>query len=291
MTSNSTFLAQAAIKKSLELRMKLGVGLKQPICIYDICETMGISVWFTDIPSMEGFYLPEAQPRPTIVISSLRPSGRRAITCGHELGHHSFGHGEQWDELIETRNETRPYDPHEYQADLFAASLHMPKLAVCHAIYERQIDLQRCGPGPIYALSNWFGVGYATLIVHMRSTLDLLSNYRATDLLRFKPRDIRAELRGAPCPENLIVLDQHWSERPIDLQVGDLLLAPPATTYEGNAIGLVEVTPNQTLIKAQRPGIGRISNFQIGLPVFVRVSRKHYVGRAPYRFDEEVDDE
>ena len=270
--------------------MSLRLGLKQPICVYDICEKMGISVWFADIPSMEGLYLPDAQPRPAIVVSSLRPSGRRAITCGHELGHHCFGHGEQWDELIETRNETRGFQPNEYQADLFSASLHMPKLAVCHAISSRQIDLRRCGPETVYALSNWFGVGYATLIIHMRGTLNLLHESRATDLRRYKPHDIRSELRGAPCPENLIVVDRYWLDRPIDLQVGDLIVAPPHTAVEGQEIELIEDSPTRNLIMARCPGIGRIRNGNLDLAAFVRVSRTQYVGRAPYRFDEEVDD-
>jgi Zn-dependent peptidase ImmA (M78 family) len=123
-------LAQEAIQLAMQVRIAAKVPALAPVSPVDACERLGLAVWFSDIPSMEGIYVPNAQPKPAIVISALRPRGRQSMTCGHELGHHAFGHGEQWDELIEDRNDARRFEPAEYQADLFSACFHMPKLAM-----------------------------------------------------------------------------------------------------------------------------------------------------------------
>src|SRR5260221_160696 len=106
MSRNRRELAQIAVAQAMRVRKQLNCSLQSPLNVFDSCERLGVSVFFHDIPSMEGIYMPDAQPRPVIVVSSLRPGGRKAITCGHEFGHHVFKHGKQWDELIEERSES-----------------------------------------------------------------------------------------------------------------------------------------------------------------------------------------
>ena len=101
MTSNRKQLALEAISQALKVRKRVKCDPKYSLNVYDLCESLGVSVLLQDIPSMEGFYMPEASPRSTIILSSLRPAGRRAMTCGHEFGHHEFKHGKRWDELKE----------------------------------------------------------------------------------------------------------------------------------------------------------------------------------------------
>lgn len=103
MTSNRKQLALEAISQALKVRKRVKCDPKYSLNVYDLCESLGDSVLLQDIPSMEGFYMPEASPRSTIILSSLRPAGRRAMTCGHEFGHHVFKHGKRWDELKEER--------------------------------------------------------------------------------------------------------------------------------------------------------------------------------------------
>lgn len=284
-------LVQSAVKESLKVRMDHGFGLEKPLCVFDLCEKLGISVWFADIPTMEGLYLPDAQPRPAVVVSSLRPPGRQAMTCGHELGHHRFGHGEQWDELVEARDEARKFQSEEFLVDVFSASLHMPKLAVSKAVALRGIDLRSCTPQTIYLLSKWFGVGYTTFILHASRTLGILEESRATELAKHRPKIIRDQILGNDCAGDIIVVDQHWAERPIDVQMGDCVVTPQGTVVENLSVELIEDSNSRKVFKVTSPGIGRIYNKALNWASFVRTSRKNYVGRAPYRFDKEVSDE
>ena len=75
--------------EALRVRTRAGLGLEEAVCVYDLAEHLGIEVRFTDIPSMEGMYYLASEP--SIILSSLRPPGRRVFTCAHELGHHSNG--------------------------------------------------------------------------------------------------------------------------------------------------------------------------------------------------------
>ena len=119
-------LTSTAITKAWRLRKVCGLSLDTPVNIYDFSTSQGLEVKFIDIEAMEGIYL--LADKPTIMVSSLRPAGRQAFTCAHELGHHVFGHGEQYDELVEQREPGRQFDPIEYQADCFAGALLMPKV-------------------------------------------------------------------------------------------------------------------------------------------------------------------
>ena len=92
-------IARQAMAAALRTRLALGYGLDHAVCVYDLAEKLGLEVRFLDLPSMEGMYTSASDP--TIIISSLRPPGRRAFTCAHELGHHNRGDGVQIDEFVE----------------------------------------------------------------------------------------------------------------------------------------------------------------------------------------------
>lgn len=290
MSQSRRQLALIAAAEALKTRKRAGVGLHSPLNIFDFCERLGLSVFFQDIPSMEGIYMPEARPRPVIIVSSLRPMGRKAITCGHEVGHHVFKHGKQWDELIEERDESRKFDPNEFQADVFSACLQMPKTAVSRALAIRNLDPAGCGATRIFALSTYFGVSYVAFVTHLERTLDLIGMKRASELAAYKPKDLREELLGKPCPQNLFVVDLHWQEQTVDLEVGDRVLLPPNVALEGNCARIDCATTAHIVAVATAPGLGRLSHTS-GWSAFMRIMRKNYVGRAPFRFDEEVPDE
>src|SRR6266567_4234154 len=84
-------LVMDAADAALRMRQSAGLGIWTPMCIYDVAEELGLEVRFVDISSMEGMYCKTATP--LILVSSLRPSGRQAFTCAHELGHHIYKHG------------------------------------------------------------------------------------------------------------------------------------------------------------------------------------------------------
>lgn len=290
MSQSRKSLAQAAVSMALKVRNQARCGLTSPICVFDLCERLDVSVFFQDIPSMEGIYMPDARPKPAIIVSSLRPSGRQAMTCGHELGHHVFGHGKQWDELVEDRTHARRFEPEEFQADLFSAALHMPKSAVSHAASQRGLTLKECSPETVYALSTLFGVSYGGFVTHAERTLGLIDMGRAAELLKQQPKNVRASILGEVCPNNLIVVDRKWRERAIDVRVGDLIALPPQVTFEGDCGIVVDERNERTLFRAERPGIGRV-NCLSEWSCFIRVMRTNYIGLSRFRFDEEVADE
>jgi len=274
----------------MRTRKQAQCGLQTPVNVFDLCERLGVSVFFQNIPSMEGIYMPDAQPQPAIVVSSLRPAGRKAMTCGHELGHHKFKHGRQWDELIEERNESRKFDPDEFLVDVFSACLQMPKNAVCRALTSRNLDPEKCRAEDVFSLSTYFGVSYIAFVTHLERTLNLIGMKRASELAAQKPKDLREALLGEPCPQNLVVVDLGWEERAIDVETGDSLLLPAGVVLEGNRVQVQASTISRIVISAMTPGIARVSH-PSGWSAYIRVMRKDYVGRAPFRFDEETDDD
>src|SRR4051812_34930300 len=177
---NRRLLASTAITKALQLRKKLNISLEDSLSAIDAAENLGIDVRFVDLPSLEGIYIGGHSPQ--ILLSSLRPQGRRNFTCAHEIGHHVLGHGEQFDELTDERNSLRMNDPKEFSADCFAAFFLMPKSTVEHAIRRRGFKYETLTAVNVYCLSSWLGVGYSTLVNHLEYGLQLIDPQRAKEL-------------------------------------------------------------------------------------------------------------
>ena len=281
-------LARTATAKALQIRKRIGVPLWEPICVYDCADRLGVDVRFIDIASMEGAYCLAGHP--AIIISSLRPPGRQVFTGAHELGHHVFGHGDQYDDLVETRSELTYSDPREFTAECFAGAFLMPKIAVDRGFAVRGFSPHTCSPEGIFAISSWLGVGYTTLIHHMRHGLGTLNAQRADQLLRASAKSLRSSLIGQDCPEHLVFADLHWTGRAIDVQIADLILLPHNVTVEGKCMAVARQTLAGTLLVATKPGVGRVHASGTDWAAFVRVTRKEYVGRGKYRFEEEIDD-
>jgi hypothetical protein len=258
----------------------------QAACPYDIATTLEIEVRFADIASMEGVYY--SGPPPTIVVSSLRPAGRRAFTCGHELGHHVLGHGDQYDDFMDGRPPERWHAPEEFQAQCFSGALLMPKSAVLGGFARRECSPETCPPEAVYVVATWLGVGYGTLVNHLRHGFGAIDGSRERELLRHDPIDLRSSIIGEACHENLIVADMHWTDRAIDLEAGDRVILGPDVVIEGDVVEVLARETHRTVARARAPGLGRA--FDGNWAAYVRVSRREFVGRAAYRFLEECDE-
>jgi Zn-dependent peptidase ImmA (M78 family) len=287
---NRREIALDAAARALRLRQSFGVALQDAISVYDFAhDLVGVGVHFADVPSMEGMY--RKRPEPLILISSLRPPGRQAFTCGHELGHHIYGHGLRVDELIdESRN---PVNVEELQANFFSSFLLMPSVAVSSAFAKRGWNVKCPTPEQIYTVAEWLGVGYTTLIWHMATSLNFIGQALAQSLSKVPTEQIRRRLLGKSVKEHLIVADRYWdgAVKAVDAQVGHFILAPRTTLAEGKTICLVQEDSRSALYQAIAPGMGRLLNPELDWGVFVRVSRKGYTGRSIYRHYEECDDE
>jgi Zn-dependent peptidase ImmA (M78 family) len=279
-------LALRASTTALRIRQKAQIAPHQPCNVFDVADGHGVEVRFAPLPSAEGVYSPG---KPVIIVSSLRPAGRQAFTCAHELGHHAYGHGEQFDELIEERGKDRRFDPKEFEADCFASALLMPRTAILKGLSERGWSSKTLTPEQAYTLASWLGVGYGTLIANMHWGMGFLSPDQATALEKVKLPQIRKSILGQECRDHLVVVDAVWSGRAIDAQVDDLILLPPGA-LEGAVVEPVRVIAAGCLVRAIRPGVGRAISAD-GTAHFVRVGRKQYAGLARFRHLEEVEDE
>ncbi len=283
-------LAQDAAIKALSLRKKLGLQLQQAICIYNIAEEkLGIKVYFDAIPSMEGMYNNGNPPR--IFLSSLRPAGRMNYTCAHEIGHHIYNHGMHIDENLEAINNNLNKTEEEFIVECFAGFLLMPKSAVSHGFANRNWDINNCTEEQLYAVAEWLGVGYNTLIDHMTYSIRILGRNRAMELSKIPLKKIKEKILGFEVNDHLIVVDDKWFGRPIDAQVGDLVLFKMKIECEGNCIEYQKENENGQLYRMCAPGIGRCFTEKRDWSNFVRVSRREYVGQCKYRHLEEPIDE
>lgn len=281
-------LARESARKALALRKRLSISLEDAVAPIDAADLLEIDVRLVDIPSMEGIYVTGTAPK--IILSCLRPSGRRNFTCAHELGHHEFGHGQQFDELVDHRSSRRRVDPKEFSADCFASYFLMPKATVDSGMFRRGFQYNSITPLQAYSMSTWLGVGYETFINHLAYGLKAISRSQAAILLKSTPKSIRSVLASDRIDQPMIMVDKAWSGRPVDCEVGDYLHLPRGTLIEGNNLVLIKQTASADLAQASQPGLGRLSQGWPMWSTYVRASRRQYVGRSRYRFEEEVDE-
>jgi hypothetical protein len=285
---NKKLIATEAIAKALRARKRIGVLPYESVSALDAAEKLGVEVRFMDLASMEGMYV--AGSKPKIILSSLRPQGRRSFTCAHEIGHHEFGHGEQFDELTAEKSKKRKSDPAEFAADCFAGFFLMPKTAVENGLRKRGYEYATLNAVDAYKMACWLGVGYSSFLSHLHFGLNVIPESMLDDLSRHQPQDIREIVIGSSVPSELLIVDTHWLGRAIDCQVGDFLLLPKSTLVERAELFTVLDHPDGVLLQAKSVGIARASVKSDRWAAFMRISPAKYVGRSCYRFEEEVDE-
>lgn len=281
-------LVRKAIQKSLEIRKNNELDIINPICVYDLCRKLNVKVRFIDI-NIEGIYVLE--PKPSIIVSSLRPSGRRNFTCAHELGHHVFGHGSTIDELFLGISHQKNFQPDEFLANCFASFLLMPTLGLKKAFSIRNWSIQTATPEQFYTISCNFGVGYATLITHLTYALSELSVEKCNILLKLKPKNIFEKILGRPSSQRLIIADENWKLRTIDIEIGDELLIPKKVESERDSLIFIENNCNGDVFRANKTGIVRVYKHDSDWAYYVRISNRNFVGLSQYRHLEEIEDD
>jgi Zn-dependent peptidase ImmA (M78 family) len=291
-----TELARQALRAAIRVRIQLDVPPTKALCIYDAAEGLGVEVRFVDIPSMEGMYVRNSgsNSQPIILVSALRPAGRQATTTAHELGHHAFGHGTRIDQYIAGADEQREentLDSDEIIANMFAGFFLMPKAAVEHGFAARACAPVSATPRQVFAVACWLGVGYGTLIHHMRSSLGMLSAGEAKALLSIQPKRIRQEILGAATSSDCFLVDHTWTGRPLDLQIGDAALVAAGVEIESSCLTLGQrATPDGLqVVESVATGLGRLVGSTWA--TFVRVRPRGFVGRSIFRHLESAEDE
>jgi Zn-dependent peptidase ImmA (M78 family) len=280
-------LANQGMVASIATRSKAKCDQKNPICIYSMCDALGVQVRFNNI-NMEGMYQKGMPPR--IHLSARRPLPRRVYNCAHELGHHVFGHGSSIDELREDAKASIK-DPKEFLVDAFAGFLLMPTLGMRRAFAVRGWNPQTAAPLQLFTIACEFGVGYRSLVTHLSVSLSSISKGRADVLKRVQPKDIRTDVFGRETEDPLIIADSQWSASTVDSEVGTWVLLPKDARIEGDAFKYERDLQHGNLFRSTRPGIARAETPDGSFAVFLRVARKEYVGLAQYRHLEDDSDE
>ncbi|MDP3071125.1 MAG: ImmA/IrrE family metallo-endopeptidase [Opitutaceae bacterium] len=278
-------LARLALRGALETRRSGNVPKAVPVCVFDLAERLKLEVRFCAGGSFEGMY---AKGSNVILVPSLRPPGRQAFTGAHEMGHWYFGHGSRIDELPEFAPDDRN-DPEEWSANLFAAYLLMPSWAVESSFNRRVLDPKTCTAVELYAVACELGVGYETLVQHLRWSLRLISPSRAAELANATPKSIREHLLGNVATKHLMLADVDWITGNIDLQVGHTALLPADAVVEGGEIAVLADLPAGRLVQAKKPGIARAFLEGREWAKFLRVSRADFEGRSLYRHLDDPD--
>ena len=281
-------LANRAMQAAIATRAKAKLDQHSPVCIYGLCETLGVTVRFNNI-NMEGMYQRGAPAR--IHLSARRPLPRRVYNCAHELGHHVFGHGSSIDELREDAKEHPWEDPKEFLADTFAGFTLMPIMGLRRSFAVRGWTPEAATPVQMFTVACEFGVGYSTLLTHLSVGVNMISKARATALQRASPKALRAEILGALAPEPLIVADRHRVAPILDAEAKMLLLLPPGTKTTGGSLVFERDLTGGRLFRTVRPGIVQARAEAANWATFIRIAPEAYVGLAQYRHLEDDPDE
>jgi len=278
---SKTKIAYLALNDALKFRMNNGGELIVPLDIFQFSTNLGIDVRFVDYPSLEAMYVKDKSPK--IIISSQRPYGRQVFDCAHELGHHFYGHGSKIDEYKISTREEGQFEPEEFAADCFAGFLLMPKTLINHAFAIKGLSINECSELDFYAISNWIGVGYTTLISHMVNSLRILTPQRAKQLQAVSPKTIRQRLIPNLETSSVILVDYFWVGRAIDVQIGDYVILPSEVLFNGEVATKIDGDNNNIIYQANTHGVGRFYSSVSSWAAFIRVSRKGYVGRSIFR--------
>ena len=274
-------LAKLALGRALRLRRAYGLAVTTPVCPFDVAEWRGIEVRFVDVPSMEAMY--RGNESPTILINANRPMGRRAFSCAHELAHHEFGHGSRIDDVSPGGAPAGRKVDEEYLADTFAGFLLMPKSVVEHALAVRGLTAATATAEQLFLVAGALGVSFEALITQLQWTLALVAPARGRALLATSLPVMRRFHLGRDCDERLLVVDRFWSGRAVDIEVGDLVLAPADTMVADDRLSVVERHDDRVLLRGAAPGVTQLMLGDGSWSSFARVSRPGFVGRAVFR--------
>jgi Zn-dependent peptidase ImmA (M78 family) len=283
-------LFRKAILKADEVRMNLGLGMYEPVNIFDACIKLGLTLRFVDI-NMEGMYVKQPGGKnPTILISNQRPLPRRCFTCAHELGHHSFNHGTKLDVLADQDNHSSSYDSDELLVDTFAGALLMPVAGIHAEFAKRNWAPPKASAIQFYTLSSYFGTGYQTLITHSRAN-KIITEEKARELLKYTPAKILESIfRSGSNKSHFKIVDAHSKLSIIDLEVSNYIILPSDIQFEGNHLEEFQQTNIGKAFIALKPGVIRAAAPDNSISYFIRIQNYGYIGLAENRhLESEID--
>jgi Zn-dependent peptidase ImmA (M78 family) len=282
-------LARIGMARAMEARFEAGFESDGSVPAWIIAERLGVPVRYVDI-DMDGMY--RREPSPRILVSAQRPLARRNFTCGHELGHHVFGHGTTLEESQARASEADYNDPNEYLANSFAAHLLMPVLGIRNAFARRGITAEAATATEILTVATEYGVGYETLINQL--------TYAFRDITWTRHETLLAERRRLgktlfPTAETgpVMMLDYATRLETLDIEIDHFVFAPKDIVHDDDVLSVVGSTETSRVFRAVRCGAVELSNERKSWCLTLRVAKKRFVGLARFKFlsDDEGDDD
>lgn len=278
-------LLRKGLKAAEAAREAAGADPFGPADPFAAAESFGLRVNLS-ATSMEGFYF-KGNPA-NILVSSLRPVGRRTFTCAHELGHHWFGHGSTIDQLQEDDREDSS-KPDEVLANAFAAFFLMPTVVVRAAFAARGWPISTPTALQLFTVACELGVGYGTLLNHIAYTMREVGAATREDLRKWTPQRIRKQLLADDADEPVMIVDAHSGAPTYDVEKEAGVLLPAGAQVGGQALIFERSLDGFDLYRAVRRGEAAVSG--AAEPGRVRVMPKKYEGPARRRFLEDPDED
>ena len=280
-----------AVRRSLQLRRSLSIPREHAVNVLDIASSIGVDVQFLDLPTLEGMFY--KGPDPKVILPSLkhRPRGRVSFSCAHELGHFDLGHGTRVDKyVVEEDDQGGEFSLEELAADSFASTLLMPRPAVLARFSCRGWTVDGASPVDLYRIAAELDVGYSTLCRHLRFGLGLVNDVWMKSRAKCAPKSLRATIAPrSDCPR-LVVLDRHWPNLPVDLEVGDCL-AVPALLQAQLPLSLRQEDEHDGLQILRAIVQGEKKMIVDGRSVNIRIAKAGFCGLLKYRYLEEEEDD
>ncbi len=281
-------IAREAMRAAFQVRRSLVISREGPVNPFEVANSLGIDVWFTNTPSLEGMFTRTDEARIFLPCLNHRPLGRLCFSCAHELGHAQLGHGNRIDEYVESRVSAK--DPEEVAADVFASTLLMPRTAVLESFRVR--GLEPTGASAIHALSVAFElcVGFETLVKHLHWGLDVIDRKTMERLLKSTPKSIRQGVFGSGCPSVVVPIDAAWRSSAVDLEVGHAIALPRGAApkeYLASHLELIERASDWDLFSAKRQGIVPVERGSTS--TLIRIAHSGFEGPWRYRYLEDGD--
>jgi hypothetical protein len=165
----------------------------------------------------------------------------------------------------------------------------MPRQAVVERFVRRGWDVSTADSTQLFAVAGELDVGYSTLVKHLRYGLQLVNNAWMALRLRDAPKAIRQKVTGELEPPRVVIVDDHWFNVPIDLEVGDEVAIPLKLRVEGgDFIRAVGNHGEYSRWAGTRAGESEIR--LNGCRHRVRIARAGYCGMLKYRYLDDPDE-
>jgi hypothetical protein len=251
-----------AIRAAREAGRTLGLHDAPWVDPFDAIAQAGALLLFKPLSALCGAYLPATVSGGAagVVINVKHPLALQRYTAAHELGHlwmhHQLSIDTELAMLARGKLGSRSARSLvEVAADVFAANLLMPLAQVTQRMRILGLgsgDLR--DPEAVYTLSQWFGVSYQAMAVHLVS-LHLLTQGDAERVQNVQPKAVkRAMLRGdqlADWRTGLWPLSANQSGEVVHARVGDELMIRLPSHATGGYLW-EDASPDRTALELMR---------------------------------------